>query len=61
MPKAISDSADQFGTIGIAIALVSWLVVIGFALTLSAAIGAVLGEREAGATWAGADDPGSPR
>lgn len=56
MPKAISDSAEQFGTIGVAIALVSWLVVIGFALTLSAAIGAVLGERLAGPSWAGAAD-----
>ncbi|MET0973180.1 MAG: YhjD/YihY/BrkB family envelope integrity protein [Thermoleophilaceae bacterium] len=61
MPTAIDDSAARYGTIGVAIALVSWLVVIGFALTLSAAIGAVLGERDAGASWAGADDRDSTR
>lgn len=47
MPLAIGEAADRYGTIGIAIALVSWLVAIGFALVLCAAIGAVLGERGA--------------
>ncbi len=45
MPEAIGRSATHYGLIGIAIALVSWLVGIGFALTLSAGVGAVLGER----------------
>lgn len=45
MPAAITRSATHYGPIGIAIALVSWLVGIGFALTVCAAVGAVLGER----------------
>jgi len=45
MPGAIDQSASRYGSIGIAIALVSWLVGLGFALTASAGIGAVLGER----------------
>jgi membrane protein len=43
MPEAIDRSAGAYGPIGIAIALVSWLVGIGFALVVSAAVGAVLG------------------
>jgi len=43
MPEAISRSATHYGPIGIAIALVSWLVGIGFALTICAGVGAVLG------------------
>jgi membrane protein len=43
MPEAIGRSATHYGPIGIAIALVSWLVGIGFALTFCAAVGAVLG------------------
>jgi membrane protein len=45
MPEAIGRSADHYGPIGIAIALVSWLVGVGFALTICAGVGAVLGER----------------
>lgn len=45
MPEAIGRSATHYGPIGIAIALVSWLVGIGFALTVSAGVGAVLGEQ----------------
>jgi membrane protein len=44
MPEAIDRSATHYGSIGIAIALVSWLVGIGFALTVCAGVGAVLGE-----------------
>lgn len=44
MPQAIGRSATHYGPIGIAIALVSWLVGIGFALTACAGVGAVLGE-----------------
>lgn len=43
MPEAIGRSAEHYGPIGIAIALVSWLVGAGFALTFCAAVGAVLG------------------
>lgn len=43
MPEAISSSADHYGSIGIAIALVSWLVGAGFVLTVCAGVGAVLG------------------
>jgi len=43
MPQAIGRSATYYGSIGIAIALVSWLVGIGFALTVCAGVGAVLG------------------
>jgi membrane protein len=49
MPEAISSSADRYGSIGIAIALVSWLVGAGFAMTVCAAIGAVLGGKITGA------------
>ena len=45
MPEAIGRAATHYGPIGIAIALVSWLVGIGFALTVSAGVGAVLGEQ----------------
>lgn len=44
MPEAIEQSAARYGSIGIAISLVSWLVGLGFALTICAAVGAVLGE-----------------
>jgi len=43
MPDAIAESADRYGSIGIAIALVSWLVGTGFVLVVCAAVGAVLG------------------
>lgn len=43
MPNAIAESADRYGSIGIAIAIVSWLVGIGFVLTCCGAVGAVLG------------------
>lgn len=43
MPEAIGRAATHYGPIGIAIALVSWLVGVGFALTICAGVGAVLG------------------
>lgn len=46
MPEAIGRSATHYGPIGIAIALVSWLVGIGFALTICAGVGAVLGSEQ---------------
>ncbi len=44
MPRAIETAATSYGPIGIAIAFVSWLVGIGFALVACAGVGAVLGE-----------------
>lgn len=43
MPDAIATSAERYGPIGIAIAIVSWLVGTGFVLAVCAALGAVLG------------------
>jgi membrane protein len=45
MPHAVSDSAGRFGVIGIAFALLSWLVVAGFVLVGSATARAVIAER----------------
>jgi membrane protein len=45
MPEAIAASAGHYGSIGVAIALVSWLVGAGFALVACAGVGAVLGEQ----------------
>lgn len=42
MPRSIADSAQTYGTIGVAISLVSWLVAAGFVLVVCAAVGAVL-------------------
>jgi membrane protein len=47
MPHAIEESAERFGTIGIAIAIVSWLIGVGFILVVGAAFGAVLAGRRA--------------
>lgn len=58
MPGAIAESADRYGSIGIAIAIVSWLVGIGFVLTCCAAVGAVLGgEIDRAPEPAGAPEP----
>jgi membrane protein len=45
MPHSVSASAEQFGTIGIAFALLSWLVGAGLVLVVAAAGGAVIDER----------------
>lgn len=45
MPNAIAESAARYGQIGVAIALVSWLVAAGFTLVGSAVVGAVVAER----------------
>lgn len=44
MPRAIADSAERYGQIGVTIALVSWLVAVGFAIMGCAATGVVLAE-----------------
>ena len=45
MPRAVQESAECYGVIGIAFAMLSWLVAAGFVLVGSAAGGAVLAER----------------
>jgi membrane protein len=45
MPHTVSDSAQLYGVIGVAFALLSWLVAAGFVLVGCAAAGAVAGER----------------
>jgi membrane protein len=42
MPYALSSSSDQFGTIGLAFTLVSWLFGAALVLTASAAVGAIV-------------------
>ena len=44
MPRVLSQGAEEFGTIGVAFGLVSWLTVLAFALMATAAGGAVLAE-----------------
>jgi membrane protein len=41
LPHSVSTSASRYGTIGVAIALLSWLVLTGFVLVGTAAAGAV--------------------
>jgi membrane protein len=45
MPHSVATSAAQFGTIGVAFALLSWLVGYGVVLVLAASGGAVIEER----------------
>ena len=45
LPRSVATSASQFGTIGVAFALLSWLVGYGFVLVVAASGGAVIEER----------------
>ena len=45
MPHAVSAASVQFGVIGVAFALLSWLFVAAFILVVTAALGATLVER----------------
>jgi len=45
LPQTISSSAEQFGAIGVAFALLSWVVGAGFVLVAAATGGAVIAER----------------
>jgi membrane protein len=45
LPRTITDSAAQYGAIGVAFALLGWLVAACFVLVISAAGGAVASER----------------
>jgi membrane protein len=44
-PRTLATSADQFGVMGVAFALLSWLVAAGFALVIATTGGVVLAER----------------
>jgi membrane protein len=44
MPRAVASAAGQFGFIGVAFALLSWLFVISLVLVAAAALGATLSE-----------------
>jgi membrane protein len=46
LPHAVGSAAEQFGTIGLAFTLVSWLFGAAIVLTATAALGASLAERE---------------
>ena len=56
MPTAIGDAAGRYGEIGVAIALVSWLVVVGFAVVVCAAVGSVIVQRRGGGSQSQAED-----
>lgn len=45
LPRTVETSADQFGIIGVAFALLTWLVGVGFVLVLAATGGAQVAER----------------
>jgi membrane protein len=44
MPHLISKDSARYGPIGLALALVSWLVIVGFAIVLCTALGAEISE-----------------
>ena len=48
LPPAISGAAAEYGLIGVAVPVISWLVVLGWLLVLSAIL-----ERRTGPGWAG--------
>jgi len=48
MTRTVGDSAERYGLLGVGFALVSWLILAGFALVGSAAAGAVLAEQDGG-------------
>jgi membrane protein len=45
MSRAITESTEQYGPIGTAFAVMSWLVAVGFIIVAAAVVGAVWGER----------------
>jgi membrane protein len=47
LPVALSRDASRYGLLGVAVALLSWLVVLGLLLVLSAVLGAELARRPA--------------
>jgi membrane protein len=55
MPRSVASSAQQFGVMGVAFALLSWLVGAGVVLVAAASCGAVIDERLHGASRRAAD------
>lgn len=53
MGRAVSSSAEQFGVVGVSFALLTWLVALGFAIVIAAAVGTAIHER----FFAGARQP----
>ena len=45
LSRDMTESADRYGLVGVAFAIVSWLIVVSVAVLVAAAIGAVAGER----------------
>ena len=45
LPHAFTTSGERYGLVGVAFSMVSWLIVLSIAILVSAAIGAVAGER----------------
>jgi membrane protein len=58
MPRAVSSASEQFGTIGLAFTLVSWLFSVALVLVATAAVGACLSEG-AGARHSASVSPGA--
>ncbi|HEU4426982.1 MAG TPA: YhjD/YihY/BrkB family envelope integrity protein [Pilimelia sp.] len=46
MPRVIEENANRYGVIGVTFALVSWLIVVGFAIVVSAVVSAEAGGAE---------------
>src|SRR5262249_24350898 len=45
MPNAMNTSAQRYGLVGVAFTFVSWLIGLGVAIVITAAVGAVTAER----------------
>lgn len=60
MPHSVGVSAARYGVIGVAFAILSWLIVCGFALVGSAAAGALLVGRGGGEAAASGPTDGAP-
>jgi len=45
LPHEFTVSGQRYGLVGVAFAMVSWLIVLSVAVLVSAAVGAVAGER----------------
>jgi membrane protein len=45
MPAAITTAGERYGLVGVAFSLVTWLIAVGLALLVAAAVGAVASER----------------
>jgi membrane protein len=55
MPPAVASAASQFGFIGVAFALLSWLFAVALILVVTASLGSTLGDPASGSAGAGDD------